>query len=117
MVLTRRVACISDASADRQSFIDSGPQEEGNIVRAPLRGAMKAEATSLLLARSQLYFLDRFRARVRRDTGCRLSRSGLVQILIDVFADASLDFTGITSETRLKERLHDGAGRDGKRGH
>ncbi len=52
-------------------------------------------ATSLRLTPSQIYFLDGFRARVRRDTGCRMPRARLVQTLLESIEDQTPDTTAV----------------------
>lgn len=55
-------------------------------------------ATSLRLTPSQIYFLDGFRARVRRDTGCRIPRAKLVQALVDAIAEIAPDLGDLPVE-------------------
>ena len=52
-------------------------------------------ATSLRLTPGQVYFLDGFRARVRRDTGCRIPRAKLVQALVDAITENPSDFVSL----------------------
>ena len=52
-------------------------------------------ATSLRLTPGQVYFLDGFRARVRRDTGCRIPRAKLVQALVEAITENPSDFVSL----------------------
>lgn len=52
-------------------------------------------ATSLRLTPSQIYYLDGFRARVRRDTGFRMPRARLVQALLEAIEDESPDLATV----------------------
>ena len=61
--------------------------------------------TSVRLTEGQIYFLDRFRARVARDTGCRISRAGLLQVLAEVVSAAPPDLRDVASEADLTRRL------------
>jgi len=61
--------------------------------------------TSVRLTEGQIYFLDRFRARVARDTGCRLTRNLLLQVLVDAVGAAQPDLRDVTSEADLTQRL------------
>lgn len=61
--------------------------------------------TSVRLTEGQIYFLDRFRARVARDTGCRMSRAALLQVLAEVVSAAPPDLRDVASEADLTRRL------------
>ena len=76
------------------------------VTDAPIRAV-----TSIRLAPTQIYFLDRFRARVARDTGCRISRTALLQVLVDAVSAAQPDLRDVTSESELTQRLCDVSGR------
>lgn len=73
--------------------------------------ASACAATSIRLTAGQLYFLDRFRARVARDTGCRISRTQLLQVLVDAVGTAQPDLRDVTSEADLTRRLCEASGR------
>lgn len=61
--------------------------------------------TTVRLTEGQIYFLDRFRARVARDTGCRISRAALLQVLAEVVSAVPPDLRDIASEADLTRRL------------
>ena len=71
-------------------------EEAGTAVRV---------ATSIRLTPQQVAFLDRFRARVARDTGFRISRVALLGILVDVVSAAPPDLRNVASESDLTRRL------------
>ncbi len=73
-------------------------------------GAPIQVATSIRLTQGQIYFLDRFRARLARDTGCRISRAGLLQVLVEAVSAAQPDLRDVTSEADLTRRLRDASG-------
>ena len=62
--------------------------------------------TSLLLTPAQIGFLDRFCARVRRDTGGYLSRARIIAVLVNALAESRVSLAEVHSETHLKEALH-----------
>ena len=68
-------------------------------------GTLRAGRTSLLLTPAQIHFLDRFRARVRRDTGGYLSRTRIIAVLVNALAESRVPLAGVRSETHLKEEL------------
>ena len=61
--------------------------------------------TSLVLAASQIEFLERLCARVRRDTGARLTKAMLIRELVAALDDAGIPFSGVRSEAHLREWL------------
>ncbi|MGH7682304.1 MAG: hypothetical protein ACRD16_01695 [Thermoanaerobaculia bacterium] len=79
------------------------PADEGG--NAPMR-----VTTSVRLTPGQIYFLDRFRARVARDSGCRISRAALLQVLVAVASTAPLNLSDIASEDDLTRRLCEAPG-------
>jgi len=60
--------------------------------------------TQFTLRASQIEFLDRFCARVRRDTGSRFSKRSIIETLIEAMP-ASLPLREVASEIHLKEAL------------
>ena len=83
----------------------------GELPEDAATGAAACAATSIRLTAGQLYFLDRFRARVARDTGCRISRTQLLQVLVDAVGTAQPDLRDVTSEADLTRRLSEVSGR------
>lgn len=67
--------------------------------------------TTVRLTEGQIYFLDRFRARVARDTGCRISRAALLQVLAEVVSSVPPDLRNVASEADLTRRLCEVSGR------
>ena len=61
--------------------------------------------TTIRLTQEQVYFLDCFRARVSRDTGCRIPRGTLLQMLVEAAAAAPVDIRSVTSEFELTRLL------------
>ena len=61
--------------------------------------------TSLVLAASQIEFLERLCARFRRDSGARFTKALLLKVLVSVLAESALPFGEIRTETHLKEWL------------
>jgi hypothetical protein len=74
-------------------------------------------ATTVRLTRAQVYFLDRFRAQVNLDAGCRIPRAGLLQVLLEVVSEAPLDLRDVTSEERLTKLLCDASTRHAEKAH
>ena len=70
-----------------------------------------ASVTSIRITRDQIYFLDRFRAQVNRDTGCRMPRAAVLQALLETIRAASIDLSGVSSEADLTKRLCELSGR------
>jgi hypothetical protein len=74
-------------------------------------------ATTVRLTRGQVYFLDRFRARLNLDTGFRIPRAGLLQVLLEVASEAALDLRDVTSEEDLTKLLLDAPTRHAEKSH
>ena len=72
--------------------------------------------TTVRLKEGQIYFLDRFRARVARDTGCRISCAALLQVLAEVVSAAPPDLRDAESEDDLMRRLCEVSGRSREQG-
>jgi hypothetical protein len=62
--------------------------------------------TSFVVTPEQLEFLDRFRARVRRDSGRRITRAAILTALVSALVQRAIPLDEITSETHLKEHLN-----------
>jgi hypothetical protein len=77
---------------------------------------MKTDAaTSIRLTQEQVYFLDSFRARVRRDTSYPMPRGAILQALVETLSAASLDLQDVTSEFELTRLLCEASARHRKR--
>jgi len=61
--------------------------------------------TSLVLSASQIEYLERLCARLRRDSGARFTKALLLRVLVSVLAESGIPPAEIRSETHLKERL------------
>ena len=72
-----------------------------------MNGSASHVTTTVRLTSAQIDFLDRFRARVARDTGCRISRAGLLEVLMDVIDAGGSELRDVTSEADLTHRLSD----------
>jgi len=72
--------------------------------------AALATPTSIRLTREQIYFLDSFRARVCKDTGCRIPRGTLLQVLVEAVSSAAVDLRDVTSESDLAKLLRESSG-------
>lgn len=68
--------------------------------------------TSLTLCRAQILFLDRLRARIRRDSGALISRSEILEALVSRIEEIDpARFDGVRSEGHLRETLREGRAR------
>ena len=92
------------------------PIRSRELPRDDAAGAALRVATSIRLTPRQVDFLDRFRARVARDTGFRISRVALLRILVDVVSAAPPDLRHVASESDLTRRLCEASGLDDARG-
>ena len=86
-------------------------RDRHDVVARQMSNAINHVVASVRLARDHVLFLDHFRAQVARDTGYRISRSALLQVLADVVTAARLDLRDVASETELTQRLCGPAGR------
>lgn len=73
-------------------------------------------ATLIRLTQGQIHFLDRFRALVTRDTGCRISRALLLQVLVEVVSTVPPNLRNVASESDLTRRLCEASGRHSDQG-
>lgn len=67
--------------------------------------ALATGRTSLVLSASQIEFLERLCARLRRDGGGRFTKALLLRVLVAVLAESPIPYAEIQTETHLKEWL------------
>lgn len=84
-------------------------QGESDLSRH-LDGEAGSGRTSLVLAASQIEFLERLCARVRRDSGARLTKAMLIRELVSALDDAGIPPAGVRSEAHLREWLRGAIG-------
>ncbi|HKB70149.1 MAG TPA: hypothetical protein VKH46_04845 [Thermoanaerobaculia bacterium] len=79
--------------------------ETGSDFERPEAGDSSKGRTSLVLAASQIEFLERLCARFRRDSGARFTKAMLIRELVAALDRRGAPPAGVRSETHLKEWL------------
>jgi len=98
-----RAIMIAETAHGPTTTLRGGGTPDG--ARSPC--APHAGRTSLMLNPSQIEFLDRFCARVRRDTGGRLTKGAIIGALVKGLAESRVSLDRVRSEIHLKEALRD----------
>ena len=70
----------------------------------------KNARTQFLLLASQVEFLDRLCTRVRRDSGCRLSKRTIIETLVETIPTSRIPLREVVSEDHLKDFLRENVG-------
>jgi len=97
-----------------RAILDDLPATIGGAMREELETEMARvgecdgpkSRTSFVVTPEQLEFLDRFRARVRRDSGRRITRAAILTALVSALVRRAIPLGEIRSETHLKEYLY-----------